>query len=113
MVGQTRDPDHKVLERPWEFHLTEFRYVIESADSAESFIEIVLARDAEIRRLRFLAPCGLSIDEGFDPNDYLGLEIVDVSSRQLEGISVEVSCFENTPGFRFFARDVEDLTAGA
>ena len=85
--------------------------MIES-DRAESFIEIVLARGPEIRRLRFSAPCDLSIDEGFDPTDYLALQILDVSNRQLEGISVEVLCVENTPGFHFFARDVEDLTAG-
>jgi hypothetical protein len=99
-----------VLERPWEFQLTEFRYVLRNFDNPESFIEFVLTKGTETRRLRFWAPRGLAISEGFDPTAYLGLQIHDLSSRQLDGISVEVSCFENTAGLRFFAREVEDLS---
>ena len=64
---------------------------------------------AVVFALRFSSPRGFSVDEGFEPDDYIGLQIVDVSSRQQEGIGVEVSCFENTPGLRFFARAVEAL----
>jgi hypothetical protein len=43
------------------------------------------------------------------PRSYLGLQILDVSGRQLEDISIEVSCFENMPGLSFYARNVEAM----
>ena len=43
------------------------------------------------------------------PEAYRGLQILDVSRRQFEDISIEVSCFENTPGFGFYARSVEEM----
>ena len=103
-----RDPDHAILNQPWEYRIAELRYVAETSDQ-EGFIELVLSKGSELRRLRFSSPRGFSVDEGFEPDNYIGLQIVDVSDRQLEGIGVEVSCFENTPGLRFFARAVEAL----
>jgi hypothetical protein len=52
---------------------------------------LILSKGSEVRRLRFLSPRGFSVDEGFEPDDYIGLQILDVTGRQLEGIAVEVS----------------------
>ena len=105
MRRDVRDPDHPILDHPWEYRIAELRYVVETSDQ-EGFIEMLLSKGSELRRLRFSSPRGFSVDEGFELS-YIGLQIVDVSSRQLEGIGVEVSSFENTPGLRFFARAVE------
>src|SRR5262245_43189337 len=99
-------PDHPILDHPWEYRIAELRYVVETSDH-DGFIEMLLSKGSELRRLRFASPQGFSVDEGFEPTSYIGLQIVDVSSRQLEGIGVEVSSFENVPGLRFFARSVE------
>jgi hypothetical protein len=109
MRRNVHDPDHPILDKPWEYRIAELRYVVESSDQV-GFIEMLLSKGNELRRLRFSSPRGFSVDEGFDPASYIGLQIVDASNRQLEGIGVEVSCFENTPGLRFFARTVEALT---
>jgi len=106
MRRDVRDPDHPILDQPWEYRIAELRYVVKTPDQ-EGFIEMLLSKKSELRRLRFSSPQGFSMDEGFEPESYIGLQIVDVSSRQLEGIGVEVSSFENTPGLRFFARAVE------
>ena len=103
-----RDPDHPILDQPWEYRIAELRYVVETSDQ-EGFIEMLLGRGSEVRRLRFSSPRGFSVDEGFEPESYIGLQIVDVSGRQWEGIGVEVSCVENTAGLRFFARAVEAI----
>src|SRR5262245_58812325 len=93
----SRDPDHPILARPWEYNIAELRYVAETSDE-EGFIEITLSKGTEVRRLRFASPRGLSVDEGFHPANYIGLQIIDASGRQMEGIGVEVSTFENAPG---------------
>jgi hypothetical protein len=108
MRGAVRNPDHAILEQPWEYRIAELRYVVETP-AHEGFIELLLKKGSELRRLRFSSPRGFSVDEGFEPESYIGLQIVDVSGRQLEGVGVEVSCFENTPGLRFFARGVESV----
>jgi hypothetical protein len=106
MTPDDHKSDHPIIAQPWDYRISELRYACDISDG-EPFIDLVLKRDSEIRRLRFFSPRGFSVDEGFEPDDYIGLQILDISGRQLEGISVEVSCFENTPGLRFFARTVE------
>jgi hypothetical protein len=66
-------------------------------------------KEIPLRRLRFWSPRDFHVQAGFSPDTYLGLQILDVSRRQLEDISIEVSCFENTPGFSFYARSVEEM----
>jgi len=105
----TAEPDHPIIERPYEYRLTELRYVIEAPDGGEPFIDMVLAKGPATRRLRFWSPRDFHVQAGFSPDTYLGRQILDVSRRQLEDISIEVSCFENTPGFSFYARSVEEM----
>lgn len=110
--GSLSDPDHPIIDSPWEYRVTELRYVIEAPEGEESYIDIVLVRNSSTHRLRFWSPRDFHVQEGFCPNMYLGLQILDVSRRQLENISIEVSCFENTPGFGFYARTIEEIPAG-
>jgi len=109
MRAKTAETVHPIIERPYEYQLTELRYVIEDTDGRERFIGMVLAKGPVKRRLRFWAPRNFHVQEGFSPDSYIGLQILDVSRRQLEEVSVEVSCFENTPGFGFYARSVEEI----
>jgi hypothetical protein len=101
-----RDPDHPILDNPWEYRIAELRYVIGTPDD-EDFIDLLLSKEGGLRRLRFWSPRMFSVGEGFDPGSYKGLQIFDVSARQMEDVGVEVSTCENTAGLRFFARAVE------
>ena len=91
--------------------VTELRYVVEPPEGDQPYIGMVLVRNSTTRRLRFWSPRHLHVREGLCPNLYVGLQILDVSRRQLENISIEVSCFENTPGFGVYARTVEEIPA--
>ena len=98
-------PDHAVLAEPWTYTLEELRYAAPE-DYADSFIELTLRKGEDLRRLRFSKPQSIEVDAGFDARSYLGLQILDVSTNQMDGVTVEVSCFEGTPGMHFYARDV-------
>ena len=77
----------------------------------ESFLDLRLEKNGLIRSLRFWCPKNLKIEEGF-PQPTGGMQILDVSSRQLEGVAVEVSDFESSWGaITFMARSVADLDA--
>lgn len=106
----SRDPDHPILARPWEYSIGEFHYHA-GLDGSESFIELSLHRGDVVRRLRFRSPRNLVIEEGF-PSPTHGIAILDVSGRGLESLRVWVTDFENSSGaVTFWARDVEDLDA--
>lgn len=98
-------PDHAVLSEPWSYTLEEFRYV-SPEDFESQFIELTLRKGNRVCKLRFNQPRALHIEAGFNPRDYLGLEILDISAEQWEGAKVEVGCFEGVPSLHFYARDV-------
>jgi hypothetical protein len=107
VAGLDGDPEHPILPAPFSWELIEFVYSRDQADWRESYIDLVFARDGEERRLRFFAPRELEMTRGL-PNSS-GLCILDVSSRQLEGLGVRVACFESdrcVPSF-WAARVVE------
>jgi hypothetical protein len=108
------DPDHPILPDPWRWELLEFTFRRDVADWRESYIDMVFGRDGVERRLRFLAPQDLELSKGL-PNSF-GMCILDVSRRQLEGLSVRVANFEQSYGAPSFwaARVVEvtDQSAG-
>jgi hypothetical protein len=100
------DVDHPILDRPWEWEIAEFRYVRDPATEASSFIELTFRRSGLLRRLRFQDPRDLRIEPGF-PQPTGGMRILDVRSRQWDGIGVEVADFEASFGaITFRARDV-------
>jgi hypothetical protein len=90
------DPDHPILRDPWAWELREFTYRRDPADWHESHIDIVFERGGVVRRLRFFAPQQVRISEGL-PNT-LGMVILDVRGRQLDGLGVRVANYEQSPG---------------
>jgi hypothetical protein len=104
-----RDPDHSIIDRPWEYDIIGFCYQREPEDYSQPYIDLTLRKGTTIRRLRFLQPRSLKIDEGF-PVRTGGMEILDVRHRQMEGVGVHVSDFEASQGaVTFWAADVVDL----
>ena len=105
------DPDHPIIERPWEYQLTEFRYHYDPDDWGASFIDMTLEKGETVRRLRFWSPRRLRIEAGF-PLATGGMEIKDVRHRQMEGLGVYVGDFEASSGaVTFWAYEVVDLDA--
>jgi hypothetical protein len=104
-----RDPDHAIIERPFEYTIVEFSY-IRPLDGSEPFVDLGLFKGGVLRRLRFFDPREIRITEGF-PNSS-GLAILDVSSRQMDRLRVRVINFEASDGCpEFWARDVVELSA--
>ena len=105
------DPDHPIIERPWEYQLTEFHYHYDPDDRGASFIDMTLEKGEIVRRLRFWSPRSLRIEEGF-PVATGGMEIKDVRRRQMQGLGVYVGDFEASSGaVNFWADEVVDLDA--
>jgi hypothetical protein len=101
--------DHAIIKNPWEYRIVQFNYNSYSPDHSEHYIDIWLQKDRELRKLRFLFPRQLKIEEGF-PRPTMGMEILDVSHRQMENINVQVSDFENSNGaVTFYAKSVEEI----
>ena len=106
---QKSDPDHSIIEKPWEYQIVDFHYHYDQEDWARSYIDMSLAKNSITRRLRFWSPRDLKIEHGF-PMPTGGMEIHDVRYRQMEGIGVRVGDFEASSGaVTFWAADVEDL----
>jgi hypothetical protein len=104
-----KDPDHPIIESPWLYSITEFHYHV-GIDGTVPFIDLILERDSVSRRLRFRSPQNLQIEAGCFPAPTGGMEILDVSKRQLDGLRVYVTDFETSSGsITFWARDVVDL----
>ena len=102
-------PVHSVIERPHEYAIVRFDYHNDPEDYRDSYIDITLRRNKETRRLRFLCPQSLKIEEGF-PQPTHGMIILDIRNRQWDGITVEVADFEASHGaIKFYAADVVDL----
>jgi len=102
------DPDHQIIKAPWTYEIVGLEYRRDLNLDFEPYIDLTLEREGIIRKLRFLGPNGLEIRGGFPFS--AGLSIVDISTRQMDGINVQVCNFENCDGCpEFFARDVIDL----
>jgi len=100
---------HPIIDRPFEYRIIGFNYQVNLEDHLKSYIDLTLKKDSIIRRLRFYGPQKLKIDEGF-PEPTSGMEILDVSDRQLEDIDIRVTDFEASPGsITFWAKSVVDL----
>ncbi len=97
--------DHSILERAWEYEIVGFNFQKSINGKFESFIDVTLQKDKEIRRLRFLSPIQLKIESGFSMTH--GFCITDVSDKFLES-KIEVEDFENGSIY-FRARKVIDL----
>ena len=107
---------HPILPDAWRYEIVALALVLAPEDGSEPYLDLELRPREGIagprRRLRFLSPQELEIERGGPVSG--GLTILDVSARRLDRIGVRVDDFEAAPGsLRFWARAVEDLTAGA
>jgi len=101
------DREHPILKRAWEYELIEFSY--RKPDGAESYLDTVLRKGTVTRRLRFYSPRDLRIEGAGFPST-TGLEILDVSARQMAGLGVRVANYENSGGApEFWARAVDEI----
>jgi hypothetical protein len=104
------DPDHPIIERPWEYAILSFCYHNDLEDRLASYLDLTLGRGDVIRRLRFLVPQDFAVEKGCFPHPTGGMCILDVRRRQLDGIGVRVADSEATRGaVTFWAREVIDL----
>jgi hypothetical protein len=104
------DPDHPIIERPWEYAIRSLCYHNDPEGWHTSHLDLTLVRGDTIRRLRFLAPQGFAVEKGCFPQPTGGMCILDVRHRQLEDIGVRVADIEATRGaVTFWAREVIDL----
>ncbi len=109
MRSPENDPDHPIIERPYEYEILLLCYHNDPDDHCGSYLDMTLGRGGSVRRLRFLAPQDLEIEKGF-PRRTGGMRILDVRPRQLDGLGVRVEDFEQSWGkVSFWARDVLDL----
>ena len=104
------DPDHPIVECPWEYQIVGFSYYRDPDSRAESYLDLTLQKGPRRRRLRFSGPQDLEVARGLSSS--AGLCILDVSARQLDGLRVRVADFEASGGRpTFWAREVVDLDA--
>jgi len=104
-----KDSLHPIIDAPHRYQIIGFNLQIDIHDHLRSYIDLTLERELEIRRLRFYGPHGLEIEKGF-PSPTGGMEILDVSNRQLCDSTVWVNDFEATQGaITFWAKNVIDL----
>ena len=104
------DNNHPVLIKPWEYAIIGLNYQI-PRDGTSPYLDLTLQRKEEVRRLRFLSPQRLKIEEGF-PTSTHGMEILDIAHRQWSNIGVWVHDFEASQGsITFYAAEVIDLDA--
>ncbi|HEY1598017.1 MAG TPA: hypothetical protein VGG64_00345 [Pirellulales bacterium] len=102
-------PLHSIIESPHEYTVVRFDYHNDPDDWKNSHVDLVLRRQGEVRRLRFLRPQSLKIEEGF-PSPTHGMIILDIRDRKWDGLNIEVADFEASPGkILFYAQDVVDL----
>jgi hypothetical protein len=102
------DPHHAIIDQPWKYEIIEFCFSRNLDDWRSAHLDLTLQRDSTIRRLRFLGAQSISIEEGF-PIRTSGVCILDVSRRQLDGLSVHVTDFEASQGkIEFWASEVID-----
>jgi hypothetical protein len=110
-VSYDGDPDHPIVERPWEYEMVGLCYHRDLNSAADSYIDLTLQKGGHRRCLRFFGPEGLEITAGFPSSS--GLCILDVSRRRLEGLRVRVANYEAGSGPpTFWAREVVDLGEG-
>jgi hypothetical protein len=104
----SEDRDHPVLSDAWRYEIVGLRLELAPENGGEPFLDLSVRREGERRTLRFFAPQLLEIEEGGPVSG--GLKIIDVSGRQLDGLSVRVDDFEAATGsLRFWARDVAPI----
>ena len=104
-MSALEDRDHPVLPEAWQYDIVGVRIELAPTDGSEPFLDLTVRRGNDRRSLRFFSPQEIEIERGGPVNG--GLQILDVSARQLDGLTVQVTDFEAGSGsLGFWARDV-------
>jgi len=90
------EADNTIIERPWEYELVEFCYR-RPEDEGEPYLDIVLQKGKEKRRLRFFSPRDIRISGGPSPSA-VGLTILDVRNRQMDVLGFELKAMKHRMG---------------
>ena len=107
-MTHNKNKDHPIIQPPQSFDVVDFHYHRSLDDPDACWIDLVLQKEDETRRLRFMKPQDISIEKGFPDTE--GLFIADVSERGLEGLKVHVGDYGcGGGGIEFWAADVYDL----
>ncbi len=102
-------PIHPIIDSPHNYEIIRFDLHNDPLDYRNTYLDLTLQQQQTIRRLRFLRPQRIVIDEGF-PAATHGMIILDIRDRQWEDLRVEVADFEGNHGsVTFVAADVVDL----
>ena len=115
MTPKTSDigeaPNHAVLDRPWTYEIAELHFVNGSEAHGLPSLDLVLRKEVVVYRLRFEGVRGFRLGRHFEC-DYIGLEILDISSRGWEGLNVWVGSYEGDY-IEFWSRSVALLNPSA
>lgn len=105
---------HKIIDRPHEYRVIRLDLQIDHNHRENTFLDLTLLRKDVVRRLRFLRPTNLIIDEGF-PEPTNGMQILDIRHKQWDDVKVQVTDFEGAShgAITFLAADVIDLDTDA
>ncbi len=110
IVRQMSAPDHSILREPWRWEIEEFAWHC-GHDSVQAALDVRFVRDGQRRTLRFIEPQDVTIEfSGRYPIQCGEMAILDISHRQLDGLTVQVTAFgaSGTP-VKLYARSVHEI----
>lgn len=93
---------HPIINQPHTHELVGFYWHMCQDDFSSTYIELDFEKNGSTQKLRFTMPVEVKIENGFYGN-LSGMAIYDISSQQLDRISVEVRNFEQDAGITFKA----------
>lgn len=106
---QMTDPAHPILNQPWCWEIETFTWHF-GHDSVQAALDVRFVRDGQRRTLRFIDPQDVTIAFGGNHPIQCGdMAILDISRRQLDGLTVQVTEFgaSGTP-LKLYARSVQE-----
>ncbi len=71
-----QDPQHPIIERPFEYSIVSFHFERDFEDWRDSYFDLSLRKDSIVRRLRFLAPSNIRIADVLNNGGMVILDIV-------------------------------------
>jgi hypothetical protein len=101
------EPNHPIIDEPWTYEIERIDWR-PSPVTADSVIDLTFRKGEARRRLRFLSPTSVKVDEGFCGQCF-GLAIRDIRGRGWDRVRIEVVNFEQDAGITFYAAAVVDL----
>ena len=102
------DKIHSIIDKPHTYDLIDLHWHLNQDDFSSTYIDLTLNKEGVIKKLRFDLPVQINIGDGFSGN-ICGMEILDITSQQLDRIGVEVRNFEQDAGITFKANKVIEI----